>query len=134
MGDVRTPAERLGRQGIYTVSEVAQALRVSSETIRRKIDAGELHAIEITGGPRRQYRILARDLATWLGPDEARAVFGVGEGFEALQRIFAPLGDAEREALVAEAVVWARAQRPDPEVTGRVVSPDEIAAQFKQPE
>jgi excisionase family DNA binding protein len=119
---------------VYTVSEVAAALRVSNETIRRKISAGELRAIEIGGGSRRQYRILARDLAAWLGPEEARALFGVGEGLEALRAIFMPLSETERERLIAKAVRWAREHMPEPEPSGRTVSPEEIAARFKRAE
>ena len=63
---------------VYTPQEIASVLRVSAETIRRKIALGELGALEVGGRERKQYRILAQDLVTWLGADRARALFGIG--------------------------------------------------------
>ncbi len=115
---------------VYSVSEVAEALRVSPETVRRKIAAGELSAIELGGGARKQYRILARDLAAWLGAENARAVFGIAAGLEALGALFAPLDDGVREALINEAVVWAKDQKAEPALSGKTLSPEDIARRF----
>ena len=115
---------------VYSVSEVAEALRVSPETVRRKIAAGELNAIELGGGARKQYRILARDLAAWLGAENARAVFGIAVGLEALGALFAPLDDGVREALINEAVVWAKDQKAEPALSGKTLSPGDIARRF----
>lgn len=44
-----------------TVAEIADQLRVSEETVRRWVRAGELPALNI-GGPKAGYRIRAADL------------------------------------------------------------------------
>lgn len=115
---------------LYTVGEVAAALRVSSETIRRKIAQGELRAVVVTRTPRKQVRILLRDLTDWLGEEQARAVFGVGDALVALRSVFTQLPDAEQAALLEEAKVWARAHTPEREVAGRSVSAEAIAERF----
>jgi excisionase family DNA binding protein len=115
---------------VYTVAEIATALKVSSETIRRRIVEGELHAIEIGGSPRRQYRVLAKDLSAWIGPEAAASIFGIGRGLDQLQKAFALLEPSEREALINEAQAWARAQMPTPKPTGRVASRELISSRF----
>lgn len=115
---------------VYSVNEVAKALRISGETVRRKIAAGELDAIEISSGARKQYRILAKDLAAWLGAENARAVFGIGAGLEALHALFSPLSAKERKTLIDEAVAWARDQRDKPELSGNTLSAEDIANRF----
>ncbi len=115
---------------VYTISEVANALKLSSETVRRRITSGELHAIEIGGQPRRQYRILARDLTAWIGEDAARAVFGIGHGLNALQAAFTDLEPNARTALIDEAQTWARTQTDTPAPTGQTVSNEEIKKRF----
>ena len=120
----------LQNEPVYTIAEVASALKLSSETVRRRITSGELHAIEIGGLPRRQYRILARDLAAWIGEDAAKAVFGIGHGLDALQTAFADLEPKARAALIDEAQTWARAKTVAPAATGRTVSREEISKRF----
>ncbi len=120
----------LQTETVYTIAEVASALKLSSETVRRRITSGELHAIEIGGQPRRQYRILARDLAAWIGQDAARAVFGIGQGLDALQEAFADLEPKARAKLIDEAQAWAREHTDVPAATGRTVSTDQIRARF----
>ena len=61
------------KQTVFTVADVAEGLRMSDETIRRKIQSGELHAFQVGQGNRRTLRILAQDLLQWLGPDVARS-------------------------------------------------------------
>ena len=128
------PGERIDRHGVYTVAEIAAALRVSTETIRRKITAGELRAIEITRSPRRQYRVLERDLVTWLGPDAARAVFGIGEGIEQVRAALGALDERDRETLLEEARTWARSRALPRETEGRTVTPEDVAARFTRPD
>ena len=120
----------LQTEPVYTISEVASALKLSSETVRRRITSGELHAIEIGGLPRRQYRILARDLAAWIGEDAAKAVFGIGHGLYALQTALADLEPNARAELINEAQTWARAKTGTPAATGRSVSREEISKRF----
>ena len=115
---------------LYTVSEVAHALRISSETVRRKIAQGELRAIEVSQTPRKQYRILSRDLSLWLGEEQARAVFGVGEALVTLRSAFAQLGENDRTVLLYEAKAWARARTPERDRVGRTVSAEAIAERF----
>lgn len=101
-------------QAVYTLAEVAAALRVSSETIRRKIVAGELSAVEIGGTRRKQYRIFAVDLARWLGSERVAQLFGLGRALDELRAAFAEVPEPERESLIAEAVTWAKESRPAP--------------------
>lgn len=46
-----------------TESEAAQALRIDRRTLRRLIDSGRLHAINIGSGRRRHYRVAKIALA-----------------------------------------------------------------------
>ena len=115
---------------VYTIAEVATALKISTETVRRRIVSGELHAIEIGGDPRRQYRILARDLTAWIGAEAARAVFGIGQGLESLREAFAGLNDTERSTLIDEAQAWAKSKTNKPKLVGRTASLEEIKTRF----
>jgi excisionase family DNA binding protein len=56
---------------IYTSAEVANALRVSEESVRREIRRGTLTAARIGN----QYRLTANDLAAWLGESRYRELF-----------------------------------------------------------
>jgi excisionase family DNA binding protein len=58
-------------QPIYTSAEVASALRVSEESVRREIRRGRLTAARIGN----QYRLTANDLAAWLGESRYRELF-----------------------------------------------------------
>ena len=123
----------LQTEPVYTIAEIANALKISPETVRRRIVSGELHAIEIGGDPRRQYRILARDLSAWIGAEAARAVFGIGQGLDALREAFAGLHETEREALIDEAQAWAKPKTDRPTLVGRAVSLEEIKTRFPSP-
>ena len=52
------------REDWLTVEEVAGLFRVSEETVRRWIRAGELKVLDL-GGPRAGYRIRRADLAAF---------------------------------------------------------------------
>ncbi|MGM9319351.1 helix-turn-helix domain-containing protein [Deinococcus aquaticus] len=60
---------------VYTVGEVARRLKISPETLRRRICAGELEAIAFAGGLRKHHRITSRQLRTWLGDEVYAALF-----------------------------------------------------------
>lgn len=45
---------------------------------------------------------------------------------------FERLPESEREALLQEALAWARARQPEPPETGRTLSPAQIRKRFPQ--
>ncbi len=60
-------ADRVDSQGgatgqTLTVSEVARALALSEDTVRRRVQSGELPSIRIGSGPRAPIRIAREDL------------------------------------------------------------------------
>lgn len=99
-------------RALLTVMEAARRLHVSDDTLRRQIRAGDLPAVQVgttpTGRPR--YRVPAQAVAERLGE-------GCPEtpAMERLRAAFALLSEAQQEALIAEAVAWARADAPQPE-------------------
>jgi excisionase family DNA binding protein len=117
-------------EAVFTVPEVAKALRMSDETIRRKIDAGELNAMTVTSSPRKSYRVLYRHLVEWLGESNAQAVFASQSPIDEFRQLFAHMTDEEREILVTEAVAWARMQQPERKLTGEEVTAEEIRVRF----
>jgi len=119
-------------QTVFTPQEVATALRVSSETIRRKIVSGELGALEVGGKERKQYRIFSRDLVQWLGQERAATLFGLTSAVNELRAAWAGVSDEEFDATLEEAIQHAREQRPTPEGPfGPALTPEEIAERFK---
>ena len=125
----------LSPEPVYTVAEVASALKLSTETVRRRITSGQLDAIEIGGHAvshaRRQYRIPSKSLVAWLGADAVRDVFGIGRGLQALQDAFAEVAPEARAALIDEAQRWARAQPTTARTAAeRTATATEIAARF----
>lgn len=60
---------------IYTVAEVARRLKVSPETLRRRIAAGELVSVAVSSGARKHHRITAGQLKAWLGAGAYAALF-----------------------------------------------------------
>ncbi len=117
---------------VFTIAEIARVLRVSDETIRRKIVSGELEAVEVSSTPRKTYRILDYALVRWLGSEKAYQLFGVRHGFEELRELFLKVPEPERTEILEEAIAWARSQRPEPELTGRVLTKEEIAERLKK--
>jgi excisionase family DNA binding protein len=115
---------------VFTIAEVAKALRVSDETIRRKIEAGEITAIEVTSKPRKTYRILYQDLMAWLGQDKTEALFKRGEAFDEFRTLFADMTEAEQEALISEAVSWVKAKKPKREQIGKTLGKEELKQRF----
>ena len=57
---------------IYSTAELAAALNVSEESIRREIRRGHLQAMRIG----RQYRATPKDLIHWLGKNRYNELFG----------------------------------------------------------
>lgn len=118
------------QQPIFTVAEVASSLRISDETIRRKILKGELKAIELSSGSRTTFRILGTELVRWLGSNTARQLFGLGEGLLEIEKALSPLEPKEREELISAAIAAAKAKAPARKKVGRAATPEEIAARF----
>lgn len=67
-----------GKDHVYTVGEVASRLKISTETLRRKIAAGELSAVTVNAGERKHHRITSSQLRAWLGADACAVLFPVG--------------------------------------------------------
>lgn len=119
------------KHAVYTPQEVATALRVSSETIRRKILAGELHALEVGGKARKQYRIFSSDLIQWLGQERASKLFGFDAAVEALRAAWAGVSEEEFDSALEEAIEHARATRPTPKGPFEPApTPEQLAARF----
>jgi excisionase family DNA binding protein len=118
------------KQPIFTVAEVASSLRISDETIRRKILSGELKAIELSSGSRTTFRILGQELVRWLGANTARQLFGLGEGLLEIEKALSTLEPTEREELISAAIAAAKAKAPARKKVGRVATQKEIALKF----
>ncbi len=63
----------MSNERLLTVRETADRLRVSPMTVRRRIDGGELRALQL-GGPGRPVRIAEADLDAWLYGAETRQI------------------------------------------------------------
>ncbi len=98
-------------RALLTVMEAARRLHVSDDTLRRQIRAGDLPAVQIgttpTGRPR--YRVPAQAVAERLGEGPETPAL------ERLRAAFSQLTEGQQEALIAEAVVWARGETPAPQ-------------------
>jgi excisionase family DNA binding protein len=125
-----SPAQTTLEQPVFTITEIAAKLRLSDETVRRRIQSGELPAIQIKTGSRVTLRVLGSDLVQWLGVETAQKVFGIGAGLDILEQAFAKLKPADRAALIDLAVASAKAQSPERALTGKTLSREEIAARF----
>ena len=119
-------------RGLLTVPEAARLLHVSDDTVRRQIREGDLGAVHIgttpTGRPR--YRIPVAAVEERLG----RTTLQTPSAAERLQAAFAVLTAAQQEALLTQAIAWARAQMPDVVVGDRQPepTPEAIAARFPE--
>lgn len=117
-------------RGLLTVLEVARLLHVSDDTVRRQIREGDLEAVQIgttpTGRPR--YRVPTAVVEARLG----RRTVQIPSAGERLQAAFALLTEDQQEALLAQAIAWARAQTPDVVMGGRQPepTPEDIAKRF----
>ena len=119
-------------QTVFTPVEVAQVLRVTSETIRRKIISGELGAIEVGGEKRKQYRITLSDLNRWLGPERSEQLFGAAAGLHVLGEALAQADDQFFEEELPAIVQRVRAQRrlPADDTYLPTPTPEEIQRKF----
>jgi excisionase family DNA binding protein len=57
---------------LLTVAQVARRLNVSEITVRRRIRAGELPAVQL-GGPKTAIRVAENELAAWLFAEQRDA-------------------------------------------------------------
>ena len=118
-------------RSVFTPHEVASVLRVSPETIRRKIQAGELNALELGGSERKQYRILLSDLVAWLGDERVRSLFGIGQAATTVREAFADVSEAHLDEALAEAA-RARPKIIKRKTTQPTPSRQEIAKRFRK--
>lgn len=88
------------QDNIYTPAEVAQALRVNEETIRREIRRDQLGAVQVG----RQYRITPADLVAWLGKARYLEIFRPHEAL--LEILGAGNLDEENAAKEAQRLVY----------------------------
>lgn len=119
-------------QVVFTPVEVAQVLRVTSETIRRKIISGELGAVEIASGKRKQYRITLTDLSRWLGPERSAQLFGADAGLHVLGEALARVDDRYFEEELPEIIRQVRTEQPLPAADSYLPTPtpEEIQQKF----
>ncbi|AIZ45168.1 hypothetical protein QR90_08715 [Deinococcus radiopugnans] len=122
---------RQGPRGLLTIPEVARLFHTSDDTVRRQIRAGDLEAVQIgttpTGRPR--YRVAADVVEARLG----RPAGELPSAAERLQAAFGVLTEAQQEALLVQAITWARTQAPETGPTGnRLPEPSQadIARRF----
>lgn len=119
---------------VFTPVEVAQVLRITSETVRRKILSGELGAIEVGGEKRKQYRITLTDLNRWLGPERSAQLFGADAGLYALGEALAKGDDHFFEEELLDIIQNVRAKQPLPAADAYLPtpSPEEIQRKFSK--
>lgn len=119
-------------QAVFIPVEVAQVLRVTSETIQCKIISGELGAIEVGGAKRKQYRITLSDLERWLGPERSEQLFGAVAGLHALGEALAQADEQFFEEELPEIIQKVRAERRLPSADSYLPTPtlEEIQRKF----
>lgn len=117
------------KKHLYTLSEVANVLRVSKETIRRKVVQKEIAAIEITGAPKKQYRILHSELERWLGENAVQELFVKPTTFD-LPNLFEGMSDDAINSLINEAKAWAREHTSTPIPEEKIPTAEEIKERF----
>ncbi|WP_407573004.1 helix-turn-helix domain-containing protein [Deinococcus altitudinis] len=115
---------------LLTIPEAAQRLHLSDDTVRRQIREGDLPAIRLGTTPtgRARYRISQAVVDGLLN----RAAVPTRSAAERLQEVFAVLSDDQREALIVEAIRWAREGQEVPVSEGLSAepSPEEIRTRF----
>lgn len=108
-------------QYVYTPAEVARALRVNEETVRREIRREQLGAVQIG----RQYRITVPDLIAWLGQERYLELF---RPHEALLTLLGSGGlDEEHAAAEAETLVRRARAEASRQPEGVAPSPEQVA-------
>ena len=115
---------------LLTVPEAAQQLHLSDDTVRRQIREGDLPAIRLGTTPkgRARYRISQAVIDGLLN----QAAVQTPSAAERLQEVFSVLSDEQREALISEALRWARAGQEVPVTEGLPAEPtrEEIQTRF----
>jgi excisionase family DNA binding protein len=105
---------------VYTPAEVARALRVNEETVRREIRRDQLGAVQVG----RQYRITVPDLIAWLGQERYLELF---RPHEALLTLLGSAGlDDEQAAAEATALVRRARSETTRQLEGEAPSPTEV--------
>ena len=61
-----TTTEQAPRVALFTVPEVAGALRLTPKAVYNRVESGELRAVRLGSGPRAPVRIPASELARYL--------------------------------------------------------------------
>ena len=117
---------------LLTIPEAAQRLHLSDDTVRRQIREGDLPAIRLGTTPkgRARYRISQEVVDGLLN----QAVVPVPSAAERLQEVFSVLSDEQREALLREAIRWAREGQEVPVSEGFLAEPslEEIRTRFAE--
>ena len=113
---------------LLTITEAAQQLHLSDDTVRRQIREGDLPAIRLGTTPkgRARYRISQAVV------DGLLKQTSFPSAAERLQQAFAVLNDDQREALISEAIRWAREGESIPVNDGLAAEPtrEEIRTRF----
>jgi excisionase family DNA binding protein len=111
---------------LLTVQETAKLLRLSDDTVRRQIKEGTLSAIRVRTTPtgRAQYRIPTPVVDRILATSALDAQIQEADPFEALRQAFSGLNELERDALIEQAVQWARARPSGQGAPSVAVRPD----------
>ncbi|WP_027482279.1 helix-turn-helix domain-containing protein [Deinococcus pimensis] len=91
---------------LLTITEVAQRLHVSDDTVRRQIREGDLEAVQIGTTPKGRPRL--RVPAAAVERKLRQRVAHPTPSLERLREVFSVLTDEQKEALIDEAVLWAR--------------------------
>ncbi|TSA81441.1 helix-turn-helix domain-containing protein [Deinococcus detaillensis] len=126
-----TPA-RHEPHALLTIAEVAQLLHLSDDTVRRQIKEGDLPAIRLGTTPkgRARYRVAQDVVARLLAGHAQPPVPAPLLASERLQAVFAELSDEQQEALVAQAIEWARRDQLAPFSVNR--SPEPSRAEIER--
>lgn len=116
---------------LLTVSEAAKLLHISDDTVRRQIREGDLEAIQIGTTPKGRPRLRVPSAA--VQQKLRQRVPRATPSLDRLREAFSVLTDEQKEALIEEAIRWARSQEPEViDATPRLPEPtkEEIERRF----
>ena len=115
---------------VYKVEEIAAILRVSPETIYRKIESAELSALDLTTDDQKQYRVARSALIAWLGEQRFYELFTPSDASGVVCTLLNSLSESEKTELFDRAIAWARERRAERPLMGRTATAEEIRARF----